>query len=216
MIKILLVDDHPMVRLGMKLMLDQQIELLPVITEVDNGPDAIKEISTNQYDIVLLDINLPAVNGIAIIKEVRSRGIDTPILAVTMHNEEHIVKQVLEAGAMGYVIKNCGMEEMTKAIKTLLNKEKYYCNEATQALLARVPLKKAVIRPENALVKRLTDRERRVLELVANEMTNNEIAEKLDISKRTVEGHRSKIISKLEVKNTAGLIRFAMENKLVS
>lgn len=216
MIKILLVDDHPMVRLGMKLMLDQQIELLPVITEVDNGPDAIKEISTDQYDIVLLDINLPAVNGIAIIKEVRSRGIDTPILAVTMHNEEHIVKQVLEAGAMGYVIKNCGMEEMTKAIKTLLNKEKYYCNEATQALLARAPLKKAVIRPENALVKRLTDRERRVLELVANEMTNNEIAEKLDISKRTVEGHRSKIISKLEVKNTAGLIRFAMENKLVS
>jgi RNA polymerase sigma factor (sigma-70 family) len=214
-LNVLLADDHPMVRTGLRLMLEQQKIYDPVITEVENGQQAVEAALEGNFDIILLDINLPILDGVSVIRQCKQKEVLTPILAITMHNEEHIVKQVVEAGAMGYLIKNCGIEELMKAIKTVLNRKQYFCNEATQSLLSKTSRKRVEDQQDQLLVKRLTEREKRVIQLVAAEMTNSEIAEELGISKRTVEGHRSKIISKLEVKNTAGMIRFALENGLV-
>jgi RNA polymerase sigma factor (sigma-70 family) len=209
------VDDHPMVRNGLKLMLEQQKIYNPVITEAENGLEALEHILTNKYDIVLLDINLPKLDGISVIKQCKARNIDTPILTITMHNEEHIVKQVVEAGALGYIIKNCGIEELTKAIKTVLNHKKYYSNEVAQSLIAKTARKQSIGQNNRILFNRLSEREKAVIKLVAQEMTNQEIAKELNLSKRTVEGHRSKVLSKLELKNTVGIIRFALENNML-
>lgn len=214
-VKILLADDHPMVRTGLKLMLLQQKSFQVELDEVGDGEEAIRAAIESDYDIMLLDINLPKMDGIAVIKYCKENDIKTPILAITMHNEEHIVKQVVEAGAYGYLIKNCGIEELTKAINTVLNYKQYYCNEAAQSLLAKTPRKKVVDKKGALSSKTLTEREVLIVKMVANELTNTQIAEELNISKRTVEGHRAKINSKIQVKNTAGLIRFALENGLV-
>lgn len=214
-VKILLADDHPMVRTGLKLMLLQQKSFQVELDEVGDGEEAIRAAIESEYDIMLLDINLPKMDGIAVIKYCKENDIKTPILAITMHNEEHIVKQVVEAGAYGYLIKNCGIEELTKAINTVLNYKQYYCNEAAQSLLAKTPRKKVADKKGALSSKTLTEREVLIVKMVANELTNTQIAEELNISKRTVEGHRAKINSKIQVKNTAGLIRFALENGLV-
>ena len=102
-IKILLVDDHPMVRTGLRLMMEQQKLFDPIITEADNGETALKEILTGKYNIIFLDISLPKMDGISVIKQAVDKGNKTPILVITMHNEEHIVKQVVDGKAMYYV-----------------------------------------------------------------------------------------------------------------
>ena len=214
-VKILLVDDHQMVRNGLRLMLEQQKLFVPIITEVENGVLVLEEIPTENYDIALLDINLPKLDGITVTKRVKAEGCEIPILVITMYNEEHIVKQVVEAGASGYLIKNCGIEELTKAIKTVLNGDIYLCNEASQSLLARRTRKSKLTERELIFAKRLTEREKQVLKFISKEKTSTEIAEILNISVRTIEGHRAKLISKLEVKNTAGLIKYSIESGLL-
>ena len=214
-VKILLVDDHQMVIAGIKLMLEQQKMYDLIITDVDNGELALKEILTGKYDIVLLDLNLPLMDGISVVKRSMENGSKTPILIITMHNEEHLVKQVVEAGASGYLIKNCGIEELTKAIKTVVEGNVYFCNEASQSLLTKRIRKTVPTQKESIFLKRLTEREKQILKFIAEEMTNAEVAKLLNVSVRTIEGHRAKIISKLEVKNTVGLIRFSLENGLL-
>ena len=214
-IKILLVDDHQMVRTGLKLMLEQQKLFDPIITEADNGELALEEILTQSYDLIFLDISIPKIDGISVIKKSIDKGNKTPILVITMHNEDHIVKQVVDAGAHGYLIKNCGIEELTKAINIILSGKYYFCNEASQSLLTKQSRTPTLTKNNNLFFQRLTGREIQVLKFIADEMTNTEIAEKLRISVRTIEGHRAKIIKKLEVKNTAGLIRFSIESGLL-
>jgi DNA-binding NarL/FixJ family response regulator len=214
-VKLLLVDDHQMVITGLRLMLEQQKLYDPIITEVDNGELALKEILTGKYDMVLLDLNLPIMDGISVLKKSLTQGSKTPIMVITMHNEEHLVKQAVEAGASGYLIKNCGIEELTKAINTILSGNVYFCNEASQSLLTKRIRKTNPTQKESIFLKRLTEREKQVLKFIAEEKTNAEVANILNVSVRTIEGHRAKIISKLEVKNTVGLIRFSLENGLL-
>lgn len=215
-VRILLVDDHQMVRTGLKLMLNQQKSFAVDITEAVDGEQAIQLAEKHKFDIMLLDVNLPKMDGVAVIKYCELHNIKVPILAITMHNEDHIVKQVIDAGAYGYLIKNCGIEELTKAINTVLNFKNYYCNEAAQTLLSKTSRRRKVETQKDIALGSLTQREKMVIKLVAEELTNVEIAKEMKISRRTVEGHRAKINTKLQVKNTAGLIRFALANGIVS
>lgn len=213
-IKVLMVDDHPMVRTGIKLMLNQQKSFEANVDEAEDGQQAI-DMAVNDYDIILLDVNIPRVDGVSVIRHLKSNNISTPILAISMHNEVHIVKQVVEAGAHGYLIKNCGIEELTKAIDTVINYKNYYCNEAAQALLSKTSRKVTDASVKSTLLSVLTEREKQVLRELTNQKTNQQIAEKLNISKRTVEGHRMNMIKKTRMKNIAGLIRYAVENGIV-
>ncbi|MDF2449506.1 MAG: two component transcriptional regulator, LuxR family [Bacteroidota bacterium] len=219
-IRILLADDHEVVRNGLKLMLSQQKAFLPVIDEASDGEEVLQILSQKSFDIILLDISLPKQNGIDITKLLMKRNASTKILALTMHKEEYIIKQMISAGALGYLLKNTGVDELTKAILTVSSSNRYYCNEASQVLISNskndLPIlnKKFELNLNQKNV--LSTREREVMFLIVKELSSAQIAEKLFISKRTVDSHRKNIISKLNLKNTAGLVKYALQHNLLN
>lgn len=215
-IRILLADDHVVVRNGIKLMLSQQKSFIPVIEEAGDGEEVIQLVNQNNFDVILLDISLPNHNGINIAKLLMKRNTSTKILALTMHKEEFVIKQMISAGALGYLLKNTGLDELTKAILTVSSSSRYYCNEASQVLISNTKNDLIISNKPNNLTadyqNTLSNREREVMMLIVKEFNSVQIAEKLFISKRTVDTHRKNIISKLNLKNTAGLVKYALQN----
>lgn len=216
-IKILLADDHKMVRNGLILMLEQQKTFEPIITEVVNGKEVFEKLEHNTYDLILLDLSMPIMDGITVLKKLRVLENQTPVLVLTMHNEESIIKQAIDLGAYGYILKDSGLEELIKAILTVKNCERYFSNEISQILFSK-KLKhdghKSSSKPDK-LEDGLTKRETQILTLLVKEYSNQQIADYLFISKRTIEGHRKNIMAKLNIKNAVGLIKYAMENGLL-
>lgn len=219
-IKILFVEDHEMVRNGIKLMLKTQNSFIAEIDEAVDGLEAIEKASKNNYDVILLDINLPQKDGIFITRLLTSKQNKARILALSMHKEGVIIKKMLEAGALGYILKNSSLEELTKAILTVYNFERYYSNEVAQTLIQKTDkmqcdffddIKSQKISSDN----NITQRELEVLKYIASGDTNKEIGEKLNISARTVGNHRNKLLQKLLVKNSIGLATYAIKNGLV-
>lgn len=219
-IKILLADDHSVVRNGIKLMLSQQKFFVPEIDEAENGEEVILLANANNYDVILLDISLPGQNGISIAKYLTKKKKNFKILALTMHKEEFIIKQMISAGAKGYILKNTGLDELTKAIMTVASSNKYYCNEASQALINNIPSRSNSINSRYSFDVDyrtvLSNREKEIMLLIVHEMSSMQIAEKLYISKRTVDTHRKNIITKLNVKNTAGMVKYAIEQGILN
>lgn len=216
-VKILLADDHLILRNGIKLMLSQQKSFLPITEEAENGEEALELALKNSYDIILLDINMPKLDGITVTKKLIKENIQTPILALTMHKEDYIIRQMISAGVTGYILKNTGIDELTKAIVKVMASEPYYCNEASQSLIKRRYKKSKINSPVHVnidLNNILSDREKQVMMLVVKEYSSPQIAKELNISKRTVDGHRNKIFGKLKIKNAAGLVKFAIENNI--
>jgi len=215
-LKILLVDDHKVVRDGMKYMLDMQDNLNVTVQEAEDGKDAVERSKHIDYDIIIMDINMPDMDGIEACEKILAEKKDAKILALSMHEEEFQIKKMITAGAKGYMLKSAGAEELMKAIKKVAAGEKYYGGDVAMKLME--PYHDAIIdgkAVENRLKGKLTEREMEVLKLIANEYTNGEIAEKLHVSKRTVDTHRQNLLNKLNAKNTAGLTKYAVENKLL-
>jgi DNA-binding NarL/FixJ family response regulator len=208
-INMLIADDHSMIRGGLIALLEHQERFKANITEAVNGKEALQLATSNHFDLILLDITMPEMDGITVLKKLKELGCEIPVLVMSMHNERTIIRQALEAGAYGYLLKNTGLEELTKAIFTVVRKQKYYSNEVTQVLFndGKAPTKSDIHFEHN-----LSKREVEVLELIVKEYTSQDIADKLFISKRTVEGHRKKIMSKLGIKTSIGLVKFALEN----
>jgi DNA-binding NarL/FixJ family response regulator len=215
-IKILLVDDHIVVRNGIKLMLSQQKSFVPEIIEAGDAEEVIQLTNNTSFDVILLDINLPGQNGISITKYLTKKSSNYKILALTMHKEEYMVKQMISAGAMGYLLKNTGLDELTKAIMTVASSNKYYCNEASQVLIndsiGDLVSQKKHYNLTVDYTSTLSNREKEVMMFIVKELSSVQIAEKLFISKRTVDTHRKNIIAKLKLKNTAGIVKYAIEH----
>lgn len=221
-IKILLVDDHKLVRNGIKYTLESGgiSNRISEIHEAVNGEEAIKKAIVSNYDIIFMDINMPEKDGIKATKEIVRNDKFTKIIALSMFDEDFEIRSMLKAGASGYLLKNTGPEILEEAINTVLNGGKYYSNDVALKLmepynettLDQEKIKRASIsKTENVLSKR----ELEVLTLIASELTNEEIGIKLNLSKRTVDSHRQNIINKLQVKNTAGLIKYAFKLGLI-
>ncbi|MCH2225402.1 MAG: response regulator transcription factor [Crocinitomicaceae bacterium] len=211
-IRILLVDDHDVVRQGLIFILQGEDSFFCDITEAASPAVCHEAFDQNEFDVVLMDVNLGSASGITLTKELLIKKPDLKVIALTTHDEEYIIRQMVSAGAVGYLLKNTGGEELTRAIRTVLNGEKYYSNRVALTLL-----QERSVKPEDntaTLAKSLSCREVEILQLIVSEMTNEEIAEKLFISKRTVDGHRQKLIGKLGVRNTAGLVKFAIKADL--
>jgi len=219
-IKILLVDDHIVVRNGIKLMLSQQKSFIPEIVEAVDAEEVIQLTNHTSFDVILLDINLPGQNGISITKYLTKKSSNYKILALTMHKEEYMVKQMISAGAMGYLLKNTGLDELTKAIMTVASSNKYYCNEASQVLINDSVNGLVTQNKQYNLTvdytSALSNREKEVMMLIVKELSSVQIAEKLFISKRTVDTHRKNIIAKLKLKNTAGIVKYAIEHGILN
>ncbi|MBL4652444.1 MAG: response regulator transcription factor [Flavobacteriales bacterium] len=219
-IKILFAEDHEIVRDGIKLVLGNQSMFKAEIDEACDGIEAVEMAYKKNYDIILLDINLPKRNGITVTKILKNNIKRVRILALSMHNEDFIIQQMIEAGALGYVLKNSTAEELITAIMAVATFGKYYCNDVTHALKSN--LDKPIEHIEDwelneyiPLQKHLSKREVQILKLIAQEFTNNEIAEKLKLSHRTVGNYRNKLLHKLQVKNSIGLGTFAVRNGVI-
>ena len=214
--KIILAEDHKIVRNGIKMLLESQGEIT-VVAEAKNGIDVLKYFKDGgQADVVITDINMPEMDGITLITELKAVSPDTHIMMLSMLDNEKYIAQAFIEGARGYLLKNVSEEELNFALRYVIGGGRYLCAELAEKLLDKLtsnPLQQA-----NAAGQSIdfSLREMEVLHLIAEGFTNTEMADKLFLSKRTIEGHRQALIEKTGAKNTAALIRFAVVNGFIS
>lgn len=215
MTKILIADDHAMFADGIASILQAEPNI-EVIGRCLDGPSVLEFIKKDQPDILLLDVNLPGMSGIEVCKEIVTNHKATKVLAISMFNEESFVTEILNNGAMGYILKNTGREELLKAINTILSGKSYFSADVTQTIMkGLMKHRKNSSQESKKVLPKISRREKEVLELIIKEHTTQEIANQLFISLKTVESHRSNLLAKLNVRNTAGLVRIAIENNLL-
>jgi DNA-binding NarL/FixJ family response regulator len=209
MIKIAITDDHTIVIEGIKTMLKSNKEI-EVVQSFENLKDTFEKLIPT-IEILLLDINLPDGNGITACKTLLEQFPNLKIIALTNFEDSLFIKQIIKNGAMGYLLKNTTKTELSEAIKEVLNGNRYLPKKISDILL------NDSIGLDNStyFIPKLTSREKEILNLIIKEFTTEEIASQLFISTKTVESHRSNLIQKLGVKNTAGLVRVAFEKGLV-
>jgi DNA-binding NarL/FixJ family response regulator len=215
-IQIAIVDDHEIVRDGIKILLEDEPGF-DIICEAQTGKEAITLCKSGDHDIdlIIMDITMPEMDGIEATKIIKEKYPDIKVLALTMLSEDQHIRKMIKAGASGYILKSSGKQELIKAINTIMSGQHYFSNDATQAILQEL------VSPELKRVKdddeiHITDRELEVLQLIVNEYTNQEIADKLFVSVRTVDAHRRNLLQKTGAKNTAGLVKYALKNELFS
>lgn len=206
-IRIIIADDHRVFIDGMKAML-KEIRGLEVIADAENGNQLIEQAGKHKPDVILTDIQMPLKDGIDATKEIHKLYPEIKIVALTMLNESMFIKKMLEAGASGYVLKTIDKEELIKVIRKVAAGEKHFSAEVTAQLMNNFSQKSPL--------DILTKREREILGLIAQGLTDKEIAEKVFLSPLTATTHRKNILSKLGLKNKVELTRFAMEHKLIS
>jgi DNA-binding NarL/FixJ family response regulator len=212
-IKILIADDHKIFRQGVRAILSQHKDFI-VTGEAASAIEIFDHLEIHETDLILLDINLGGEDGIQVAGMLRDQYPSVRILALTMHGEEAYIIKMLESGTTGYILKNSGMEELVAAIRTVASGNTYLGKEVTEILIKHMhsPEEKSLA-PDTGLP--LTHREKQILKLIAREHSNAEIATKLFISIRTVDTHRRNLLQKLNLKNTAGLVKYAIKHKLV-
>jgi DNA-binding NarL/FixJ family response regulator len=206
-IRLLIVDDHQMVRDGIRIMLESKKNFLRFeIDEAENGEIAIQKILRKNFDIVLIDYQLPEMTGIETLQRIRLYKKDIKVLVLSNYDEFSYVKSMMDEGANGYILKNIDPSQLIHAIQSVLAGTPYYSNEVALKLIDSA---KNSDKSVSATKSGLSKRELEILKMIAVEMTNDEIAKSLFISKRTVDTHRQNLLKKLQVKNTAGLIKAA-------
>lgn len=210
-IRILVVDDHKIVREGIRLYLDKN-ERFDIIAEAEDGNSALKALAKEKIDLVFIDINMAGMNGIEATKEITDKYKDCKVIALTMHNDYQHIKAMMDAGASGYVLKNCDEEEVIRAIDAVMGDEIFYSKEVAQTVMNNLARKKP--KPNYDTLTPLTPRELEVYRLILEELSNQEIADKLFISVRTVEVHKRNLLEKTGAKNSTGLVLYAIKNQL--
>lgn len=208
--KIAITDDHKMVLKGIESMLENTPNI-KVVGTYNNAEDTLNNIAKDQPDILLLDLNLPDINGIDLSKQLLKKHHDLKIIALTSHDDISFVKRMLKNGVHGYLLKNTDKLELLEAFKTVLLGEIYLQKDIHKRLLSQKVKKK----PDNRLKPNLTRREQEVLIAISEQLTTQGISEKLFISPKTVETHRMNIMSKLGAKNSVGIIKIAIEKELL-
>ena len=207
--KILLVDDHSVVRKGFGLILSTQPDL-EVVGEASNGREAVELAQQLQPDVVVIDVSMPELNGIEGTRRIGEVCPRTRVLALSMHRDAVYVREILRAGARGYLVKDADDDAFVDAVRAVARGEGYISPAVSDAVLQ--DYRKHVTNPLDLL----TSREREVLQLIAEGQTNKEIANLLKLSVYTVEAHRGKIMEKLNLHNTGDMVRFALRNGLIS
>jgi DNA-binding NarL/FixJ family response regulator len=211
MVNILIADDHQLLIDGIKSTL-ADVEDIHVVAEANNGYQVLEKLGSGiGVDIILMDINMPKLDGLNCTKMVHKDFPHIRIIALSQFNERRFVKQMVKNGASGYLLKDVGKDELVRAIRAVINGENYYFDQGSFRSV------NAELKAEDtsSLFPRLSERECEILKLIGEEMSSQDIADKLAISLHTVENHRANLINKAGVKNTAGLIRWAVENDLI-
>lgn len=212
MIRVLIADDHQLVIDGIKLMFSDETDIA-CIGEANDGLQALELAGKIRPELIILDINMPNLNGIETCRQIRRSFPEIKILALSMLKEVSLIKLILKNGADGYLLKNSGKEEILTAIRKIQTGEKYFSSEV--AALVMESLTGAKVKNTENPFPKLSRREKQILQLIVDEYTTVEIAEKLFISFGTVETHRRNLLIKLGARNTAGLVRACFEYNLL-
>lgn len=213
MIRILLVDDHKLVRDGIRAQLISNPKF-QIIGEASDGQEALDKLDHIQVDLVIMDINMVGMNGITCTEHIIKLYPHTKVLALTMLSENQYIKQMLKAGASGYLLKNCEEEELKKAIETISTGGTYYSPDVTRIIMTNLSGSKIANNKNQGIQIPLTIREKEILRLILEEYSNKEIAKHLFISQRTVDAHKRNLLEKTGAKNIAGLVLFAINNHI--
>ena len=213
-IRLVIADDHEIFRDGLALMLSKQDTML-LTGQAADGEELVKLVAETRPDVVLTDVKMPRLGGIAASRLLLQRYPELKIIALSMFDEEDLIVEMLETGARGYLLKNADKKEILEAILTVFEGSIFYCKHTSAKLASMIVKSKfdAQKKPTEAL---FTDREKEIVRLICRQHTAQEIGGMLYLSKRTVEGYRTRILEKMEVKNTAGVVIFALKHHLIS
>ena len=216
MLRVFLVDDHAIVRSGLRLLLAAQPDLT-IVGEASNGLEMLAQLPTTPTGVVLLDLNMPGMDGPETMRQLQAQHPAVQVLALSMLDQESYIFQMLDAGARGYLLKSSSVEEIATGIHAVAAGQQYLCTAAGLAALHK--LREGPAQPSGAPAaptSSLSRRELEVLRLIADGHTTGDIADQLVVSRRTIETHRQTILEKTNTKNTAALIKLAMSTGLIS
>jgi DNA-binding NarL/FixJ family response regulator len=209
-LNIIIVDDHEFFRNGLKMVINR-LKFARVIGEATNGSEFLALLAKKEPDIVLIDIQMPVMNGIEATRKALEEYPDLKILALTMFDDEEYVQSMIDAGAKGFLLKNITKEVLDQALQAIQSGNNYYSPELWEFFTKKVVREP---RPDDDDVQ-LTRREKEILALICDGLSNKEIADRLSISERTVIGHKSNLLSKTNTKSSVGLLSYAIKNRLV-
>jgi two-component system response regulator NreC len=212
-IRVLVVDDHTILRVGLRMMLNAQPDI-EVVGEASDGNQAVSEALRLIPDVILMDIAMPDCNGIEATRQVKRVQPETRVLVLTMHENEEYLFQTLRAGASGYILKEAADTELITAIRAV-SRGRFYLSPSAQSIMVGDYLQRVRSGEEHDSYNALTEREREILKLVAEGYTNNQIAERLTISPKTVDTHRTHVMDKLNLHSRAELVKYAMRRGLL-
>ncbi len=216
-IRIVIADDHLLFQQGLKKILEDEKELnLEVVALAASGRELIRILKSAQPHVVLLDLNMPGIDGLEAFTQIKAWNSSLKVIALTMYDDTKIVKTVLKAGMDGYILKQYGKEEVINAIKEVML-DKVYMGKGISFSNNKIIVKRTDAKFDDKFVRKhkLTKRELEILQLIGSALSNKEIAKELFISDQTVSVHRKNIMRKLNVSNTAGLIRVAYDHSLI-
>lgn len=211
-ITIIIADDHPIVRQGLRQVIEEDLRLR-VVAEANNGQEAIDAIERHSPNVTILDVDMPVMNGFDAARGIREKGLKTEIIFLTMHRDEDIFNEAIDLGAKGYVLKDSALADIVECVKAVAASEHYASHALTSFLINRS--RRAIgLTEKQPSINDLTPTERRVLKLIAENLTTKEIGEQLFVSPRTVEKHRENICQKLGLQGSHSLLKFALSHKL--
>lgn len=215
MINVLIAEDHTIVRNGIKMLLQTDSDI-NIVGEATCGADVIEQMSqSGKVDLLLTDIQMQEMDGIMLISKAKAINAETEVVVLSMHNDVSYIGQAFAQGASGYLLKECNTDELLFAIKQVASGRKYICMDLSVKLLELCGQRKSTCSTKQQLNVEFSERELEVLRLIGEGMTNDEMSDKLFLSKRTIEGHRQSLLNKTGSRNTATLIRFAVINGFI-
>ncbi len=206
-VRVVLADDHEMVRQGLRVLLER--EGFDVVAEASDGREAMKLCETHSPEVAILDLAMPLLNGVDAAREIIKTNPRTKVVLLTMHTEDHLILESLRAGVTGYVLKTKASGELVQALRAVCRGEMFLTQSISRTIV------QAFVRNSDVPELPISDRERQVLQLVAEGKTNKEIATLLGISVKTAESHRSNMMDKLNIHDTAGLVRYAIRKGII-
>jgi DNA-binding NarL/FixJ family response regulator len=213
--RIIIAEDHNILRAGLKALLVSNPQF-DVVGEADNGRDAIRRVIELKPDLVIMDLNMPGMNGMDAIREIKDRDAEIKTLVLTVHNEEEYVLASLKAGANGYVLKDATQNELMTAAERVLSGKTYLSAEITEKVVNSYLQTNNVNNEPLTRWDTVTQRERQILKLIAEGHTNKSMADYLCISVKTVEKHRANLMKKLDLHNVSALTTYALEKGLIN
>lgn len=210
--RIFIVDDHPMIKEGLCTYISDSKEY-EIIGMATNGVEAFEKLSSLKADIILMDIQMPLMNGIELAQLILENDPDQKIIILTMYSEAAYIQRLLQIGVMGYILKDIGKAEFYRALEKVAKGNEYYSKEVTDVIMNKLRLGNA---KSFDVATDLSEREKEILQLILKQKSNQEIAKELYISSRTVEAHKRNMLTKTNCKNLAGLVMYALENEVVN